>query len=99
MPWVGPAAPRRERDAAGLTGGSPANLVYIDGKPAKFDTPNNNLSGSLETDKPFHLGRREKSLPFTGWIDELRIFDGVLSATDVERLSQLESPEIGRAHV
>jgi hypothetical protein len=67
--------------------------LYIDGKPAKFDTANNNLSGSLETDKPFHLGRREKSLPFTGWIDELRIFDGVLSASDVERLSQLESPE------
>ena len=27
MPWVGPAAPRRERDAAGLTGGSPAEVL------------------------------------------------------------------------
>ncbi|MFN6303290.1 MAG: DUF1553 domain-containing protein [Planctomycetota bacterium] len=69
-----------------------ANL-YIDGKPVKFDIPNNNLTGSLETDKPFHLGLREKSLPFTGSIDELRIFDGVLSPVDVERLSQLQVPE------
>ncbi|MFN9627564.1 MAG: DUF1553 domain-containing protein [Planctomycetota bacterium] len=69
-----------------------ANLS-IDGKPVKFDIPNNNLTGSLETDKPFHLGLREKSLPFTGSIDELRIFDGVLSPVDVERLSQLQVPE------
>jgi len=69
-----------------------ANL-YIDGKSVKFDVPNNNLTGSLETDKPFHLGLREKSLPFTGSIDELRIFDGVLSPVDVERLAQLQEPE------
>lgn len=69
-----------------------ANL-YIDGKSVKFDVPNNNLTGSLETDKPFHLGLREKSLPFTGSIDELRIFDGVLSPVDVERLAQLQVPE------
>ncbi|MFM7927502.1 MAG: LamG domain-containing protein, partial [Pirellula sp.] len=69
-----------------------ANL-YIDGKSVKFDVPNNNLTGSLETDKPFHLGLREKSLPFTGSIDELRIFDGVLSPVDVERLAQLQLPE------
>ena len=69
-----------------------ANL-YIDGKPTKFDIPNNNLTGTLATDKPFHLGLREKSLPFTGSIDELRIFDGVLSGSDIERLSQLQVPE------
>jgi cytochrome c553 len=69
-----------------------ANL-YIDGKSVKFDVPNNNLTGSLETDKPFHLGLREKSLPFTGSIDDLRIFDGVLSPVDVERLAQLQLPE------
>lgn len=69
-----------------------ANL-YIDGKSVKFDVPNNNLTGSLETDKPFHLGLREKSLPFTGSIDELRIFDGVLSPVDIERLAQLQLPE------
>ena len=69
-----------------------ANL-YIDGKPVKFDIPNNNLTGRLETDKPFHLGLREKSLPFTGSIDELRIFDGVLSAVDIESLAQVQVPE------
>ena len=47
MPWVGPAAPRRERDAAGLTGGSPANLVYIDGKPAS-KLRNDHLVDDLE---------------------------------------------------
>jgi hypothetical protein len=75
-----------------------ANL-YIDGKPVKFDVPNNNLTGSLDTEKPFHLGLREKSLPFTGSIDELRIFDGVLSAKDVERLAQLQVPESNLAWV
>ncbi len=69
-----------------------ANLS-IDGKSVKFDAPNNNLTGNLETDKPFHLGLREKSLPFTGSIDELRIFDGVLSAVDIESLAQVQVPE------
>ncbi|MFM8190092.1 MAG: DUF1553 domain-containing protein [Pirellula sp.] len=67
--------------------------IYIDGKSTKFDVPNDNLTGSLETEKPFHLGRREKSLPLTGSIDELRFFQGVLSATDIERLAKLETLE------
>lgn len=67
--------------------------LYIDGKEVKFDTPNNNLTGSLETDKPFHIGLREKSLPLTGLVDELRIFDGVLSAEHVVQLSQLQMPQ------
>jgi len=67
--------------------------LFIDGKEVKFDTPNNNLTGSLETDKPFHIGLREKSLPLTGLVDELRIFDSVLSAEHVVQLSQLQMPQ------
>ena len=67
--------------------------LFIDGKATKFDVPNNNLTGSLTTDKPFHLGLREKSLPFTGSIDELRIFEGALTPSDVQRLAQLQPLE------
>lgn len=73
--------------------------LYIDGKETKFDIPNDNLTGDLATEKPFHLGLRETSLPLTGLVDELRIFDGSLSPEDVVQLSQLQVPQTPLAWV
>jgi len=62
--------------------------LYIDGQMSPLDIPTNALSGSIATDsgKPFHLGRRETTLPFHGRIDEVKIVSGELTAQDVAQL-------------
>ncbi len=62
------------------------------GKPQELDiTTNNKLEGSLKTDKPFHIGLRQSSIPFTGKIDDVRLFSTVLSSKDAAQLSKGET--------
>ncbi len=66
--------------------------IYADGQSQELEiTTNNKLEGSLRTDKPFHIGLRQSSVPFKGKIDDVRIFSSVLSSTDVAKLSKGES--------
>ncbi|WP_088259229.1 DUF1553 domain-containing protein [Fimbriiglobus ruber] len=66
--------------------------VFVDGKPRPVDVTNNNqLAGSLKTDKPFHIGRRGASAPFKGAIDEVRIYATKLTAEDVARIAAGQS--------
>lgn len=62
--------------------------LYIDGQLSPLDIPTNSLTGGIATDpaKPFHLGRREKTLPFHGRLDELKILAGELTVQDVSQL-------------
>jgi hypothetical protein len=66
--------------------------LYVDGVAQEFDvTTNNELAGSLKTDKPFHIGRRHKSVPFKGLVDDVQLFGNELSATDVSTLAKGET--------
>lgn len=66
--------------------------LYVDGVAQEFDvTTNNELSGSLKTDKPFHIGRRHKSVPFKGLVDDLQLFGSELSADEVSTLAKGET--------
>ncbi|MBU6174580.1 MAG: DUF1553 domain-containing protein, partial [Planctomycetes bacterium] len=60
--------------------------IYINGQPSGLDILNNNLRNTTSTVKPFHLGLREKSLPFHGQIDELTIFQGQLQPENITEL-------------
>jgi hypothetical protein len=60
--------------------------IYINGQPSGLDILNNNLRNTTSTNKPFHLGLREKSLPFHGQIDELMIFQGQLQPENLIEL-------------
>lgn len=60
--------------------------IYINGHPSGLDVLNNNLRNTTSTNKPFHLGLREKSLPFHGQIDELMIFQGQLQPENINEL-------------
>ena len=63
--------------------------VYVNGQAQEFDvTTNNKLTGTLRTDKPFHIGLRSKSAPFRGHIDDVRLFSAALSADEAKRLAQ-----------
>lgn len=62
--------------------------MYVDGKPQALDvTTNNVLSGTLKTDKPFHIGKRQTSLPFKGRIDDVQLYATELSAADAAQLA------------
>jgi hypothetical protein len=61
--------------------------VYVDGKPVALDTLNDTLTSTFRIDKPFHLGKRQTSLPFKGKLDDVRLFGVELSAKDVARLA------------
>jgi hypothetical protein len=66
--------------------------LYFDGVAQEFDvTTNNELSGSLKTDKPFHIGRRHKSVPFKGLVDDLQLFGSELSSDQVSSLAKGET--------
>ena len=61
--------------------------IFVDGVAQKLSaTTDNPLAGSLRTEKPFHIGRRQTSATFSGVIDEVQIFNTALSETDVKRL-------------
>ncbi len=66
--------------------------LYVDGVAQEFDvTTNNELAGSLKTDKPFHIGRRHKSVPFKGLVDDVQLFGSELSADEISLLSKGET--------
>jgi len=61
--------------------------IYVDGAPQPLQIDNDGtVTGSLRTSKPFHIGRRHASVPFTGQVDDLRIFSRALSEADIQRL-------------
>jgi mono/diheme cytochrome c family protein len=65
--------------------------IYYDGKPQQTNVENDKLpaSGSIKTEVPFKIGQRNGGDPFTGGLQDLRIYKRVLSQSEVESLSQL----------
>ncbi len=62
--------------------------IYVDGHPRSVDvTTNNTLSGTLHTDKSFHIGQRHSSAPFLGGLDEVQLFARELTSDDVIQLA------------
>lgn len=66
--------------------------IYVDGQLQKLTiTTNNTLDGTLITEKPFHIGRRNSSAPFRGTIDDVQLFRSALTEEEVRRLATGES--------
>jgi len=66
--------------------------IYIDGIPSAFDkTTDNPLTGTIRTDKPFHIGRRQKSASFRGQIDDVQVYSLAISESQAASLAQGDS--------
>ncbi len=65
--------------------------LYVDSKPAPYSISQDSLRDSIETQQPFRIGLREKSLPYKGLIDELQLFGNVLDENSVKQLSTFET--------
>ena len=62
--------------------------LYVNGVAVKVAVKVNGLTGTIKTDAPFSIGRRGGAgAPFTGRVDDLRIYERSLSAAEIASLS------------
>ncbi|MEX0794192.1 MAG: DUF1553 domain-containing protein [Pirellulaceae bacterium] len=61
--------------------------IYFDGVEQEWDIEQDQLSETIRTDRPLYIGRRNPGSPFKGEIDEVRLYDRLLSETDVQALA------------
>jgi hypothetical protein len=68
--------------------------VYVDGTQETTDATNDMLKGTIQTDKAFHVGKRQTSLPFEGKLADLRLCGLELNAEHIAQLAkgQTENP-------
>lgn len=69
--------------AAGVT-------IYLNGEPQPVQILQDNLTGSIRTQQPLRIGRRQSSAALTARLDELRIYRRQLSANNVRTLADGE---------
>jgi hypothetical protein len=61
--------------------------MYVNGQPVKLKVHRDNLDGTLKTTAPFAIGRRGGGdSPFTGRVDDLRIYDRALNPSEAANL-------------
>ncbi len=61
--------------------------IYVNGKPQETVVLDDGLTGSFATAEPLRIGRRQASSSFSGKIDEVRVFDRVLSEEEIAELA------------
>jgi len=61
--------------------------IYVDGKSQPWDIEQDGLNGSIQTKAPLQLGRRSPGSPYTGEIDDVRIYGRVLTEAEVGALA------------
>jgi hypothetical protein len=61
--------------------------LYLNGKLAEIETLKDHLTGSIATEAPVSVGNGALGKPYRGSMDDLRIYDRVLSAADLEQLA------------
>lgn len=60
--------------------------LYVNGKLRETETQKDQLKGSITNSEPLRIGSRNAQFPFTGSIDDVRIYERALSAEDVRLL-------------
>jgi len=61
--------------------------IYINGKSSPLTTNDDNLTETIKTDVPLHVGRRSTGSHFNGLVDEVRVYDRALDASEAAALS------------
>ncbi len=71
-------------DGSGKAAGA---KIYINGKQVKTAALKDNLTGEIRNDAPFNIGLHSNWYRYHGAIDELRVYDRVLSPTEVAKVA------------
>lgn len=64
--------------------------VYVDGVPQTMSVRRDSLSGSVENSAPWQIAWKGSGLGYTGQLDELRLYDRVLTPEEADRLYQCD---------
>jgi hypothetical protein len=72
------------------SGKGPGVRIYLDGKPVKLKVTHDTLTESFKTDKPVLIGRRPNGAAFNGLLDEVRVFDRALTATEAAQVAAFD---------
>lgn len=77
--------------------------IYLNGRPVPVVVLRDTVEGTITSDEPFRLGRRDAGLGFYGLLDQFRLWKAALSPETVQRWSEderlggaLERPESSR---
>jgi hypothetical protein len=60
--------------------------IYVDGVEQTPNVMNDSLDASTLTDAPLNIGQRKGSSPFVGVVDDVRIYNRALTATEIVAL-------------
>ena len=61
--------------------------IYVDGQKWEWDIEQNGLKGTIKSDGPFYLGRRNGGSNYNGLIDDVRVYGRVLAESEVAALA------------
>jgi hypothetical protein len=61
--------------------------LYVDGKPFDTEVVHDTLSGPIRTGAALRVGSKVLGVPFVGQIDDLRLYNRVLTPAQVEQLA------------
>ena len=61
--------------------------ILVDGDRRDTKITHDSLTGSLRNEQPLRIGRRSKLAPFRGMIDELRIYDRVVTPEELRAIT------------
>lgn len=76
------------------TGKAAGFKLYLDGKEVPFKVLNDNLTATTKTKIPFRIGRREVGANFSGFLDDIRIYNRVLDETDINLIMKQDSAAV-----
>jgi hypothetical protein len=61
--------------------------LYLNGKPLAPEVVRDRLAGSTRTDAPLRVGSQVTGPPFRGQLDDLRLYNRVLTPVEIEQLA------------
>ncbi len=61
--------------------------LYVDGKPNDTEVVQDNLSGPIRTAADLQIGNKQTGTPYKRQVDDLRLYNRILSPADVEHLA------------
>lgn len=65
--------------------------LYVNGKPAETEITHDALTGSIRSNVPLRIGRRDTAAPFKGMIEAIRIYNRQVSAEEVRQIADYDT--------
>ena len=68
--------------------------IFVNGTRSETDVVGDTLAGAVKTDAPLRVGSKDLGTPFTGQLDDLRLYDRALTPAQIEQLAIHDSVRV-----